>query len=576
MSFPNLGIGADLNGALPFSNKSVWNTPVDKLPLAANSAQIIAAISPGMNIKADFGSGLWQGNPIGIPYIVIDKGQPLVPFLETYWGEEGDDGPFPIPANAPIEGGSDRHVIVVERDPNAPNGLGKLYEVLYADFDPLTGAWSGQAAVFDLQGGDFQRPMGWTSADAAGLPVFPGLVRLEDVQNALEADPQNATLGHALRFTLSQANTAMAYVGAASHWADSIDGAAPFGMHVRLKADTPIPANATPEVRIIINTLKKYGMILADNGSDWYISGSPDERWDNDALQVLKTLNGGNFEVVDAAAVLAAASSGGLIEQVGKTIVGTPDDDNLPGTPYDDGILGLGGNDILAGGGGHDQLYGGAGRDQLKGSSGDDLLVGGVVLDRLYGGTGNDRLKGEGGSDVLVGGSGQDRLNGGAGRDLLKGESGDDLMVGGTDHDRLFGGTGRDQLRGDAGNDTLVGGSGRDQLWGGSGRDTFKFDTALLPGNADIIRDFSSSDDRIVLDDAVFKALALANRTGPALLAEEFRLGAGAQDADDRIIYDQTTGSLFYDADGNGAGAAMRFAVLANKALVTAADFYVG
>eukprot|EP01035_Chromulina_nebulosa_P055527 gene55527-76080_t len=169
MSQPNLGKNADLNGAIAFSDDSEWNMRVDFAPLARNSAAIIKAIAPETGLHADFGSGLWDGKPIGIPYVVVPEGQPLRKFIETLWPDEGDNGPFPIPDNAPVEGGGDHHVIVIQRAPSAADGLGKLYEIYDAAFDGRH--WSGQAAVFDLQGGDHQRPDGWTSADAAGLPI---------------------------------------------------------------------------------------------------------------------------------------------------------------------------------------------------------------------------------------------------------------------------------------------------------------------------------------------------------------------------------------------------------------------
>ena len=358
MSKPDLGVGADLNGAIAFSAASEWNMRVDFAPLAKHSAETIKAISPNTGLHADFGSGLWDGHPIGIPYVVVPEGQSLTKFIETLWPDEGDNGPFPIPKNAPIEGGGDRHVIVVQRDSSAPNGLGKLYEIYQAKFKD--GHWSGQAAVFDLQGGDHQRHYGWTSADAAGLPIFPGLARYDETAAAIA---EGGTLGHALRFTLSQALTAMDAVGAASHWADDLDGPAPFGMHVRLRSDFHIPGDASPEVRVIINTLKQYGMILADNGSDWYVSGTPDERWNNDALHVLSEVKGGDFEVVDNA-------------RIGVVFVGTNTGDVIDGNDRHNRMIGNGGDDRLSAGGGKDMLLGGAGNDTLAGGTGRDVLSG--------------------------------------------------------------------------------------------------------------------------------------------------------------------------------------------------------
>ena len=175
MPLPSLGKGADLNGSRPFSATSEWNLRVDKAPLAVNSAKLIASISPHIGLHADFGSGLWEGKPIGIPYVVVPEDQPIVPFRNVLWPSEGDGGPYPIPKDAPVEGGGDRHVIVVQRDPSSPNGLGMLYEMYDAAY---TGTgWTGHGAVFDMRKGDHQLPKGWTSADAAGLPIFPGLGR---------------------------------------------------------------------------------------------------------------------------------------------------------------------------------------------------------------------------------------------------------------------------------------------------------------------------------------------------------------------------------------------------------------
>jgi len=366
MSRPDLGKNADLHGAHVFSADSEWNMRVDFAPLARNSARIIKAIAPETGLHADFGSGLWDGQPIGIPYIVVPEGQKLSQFVETLWPDEGDDGPFPIPDNAPIEGGGDHHVIVVQLDSSAPNGLGKLYEIYDARFNGHR--WSGQAAVFDLSGGDHQRPYGWTSADAAGLPIFPGLVRYDETADAV-AD--HTTLGHALRFTLSQALTAMDAVGAASHWADDIDGPAPFGMRVRLRSDFHIPADASPEARVIINTLKQYGMILADNGSDWYISGTPDKHWDNEALHVLGQIEGGDFEVVDNARIGIVFIGGDGNDR----IVGNDRANRMSGNDGADRLAGAGGNDTLSGGAGHDRLAGGLGQDRLSGGSGADTFL---------------------------------------------------------------------------------------------------------------------------------------------------------------------------------------------------------
>jgi hypothetical protein len=359
MAMPDIGVGADLNGSVAFSTESEWNMRVDFTPLERHSAKIIKAISPDRGLHADFGSGLWDGEKIGIPYIVVGEDEELADFFCTLWPDESDEGPFPIPSDAPIEGGGDHHVIVVQLDSSAPNGLGKLYEIYDAEWDEQRDRWTGQAAVFDLQGGDHQRPDGWTSADAAGLPILPGLARYDEAEAAVATD---GTLGHALRFTLSQALTAMKAIGAASHWADSIDGPAAFGMHVRLRADFKISDDFSPETRVIINTLKQYGMILADNGSDWYISGAPDERWDNDALHALGQIRGRDFQVVDN-------------DKIGVVYVGRSTADEIDGNDRDNRMFGESGADTLDGAAGNDRLAGWRGNDTLTGGDGRDVFA---------------------------------------------------------------------------------------------------------------------------------------------------------------------------------------------------------
>ena len=359
MAMPDTGVGADLNGSIAFSTESEWNMAVDFTPLEKHSAKIIKAISPDRGLHADFGSGLWDGEKIGIPYLVVSEDEDLTEFFCTLWPSESDEGPFPIPSDAPVEGGGDHHVIVVQLDSSAPNGLGKLYEIYNAEWDEEQDRWTGQAAVFDLQGGDHQRPDGWTSADAAGLAIFPGLARYDETAAAVLTD---GTLGHALRFTLSQALTAMKAIGAASHWADSIDGPAAFGMHVRLRADFKISDDVSPETRVIINTLKQYGMILADNGSDWYISGAPDERWDNDALHALGEIRGRDFQVVDN-------------DKIGVVYVGRASADVIDGNDGDNRMFGESGADTLAGGAGNDRLAGWRGNDTLVGGEGRDVFA---------------------------------------------------------------------------------------------------------------------------------------------------------------------------------------------------------
>jgi hypothetical protein len=280
---PALGPNASLNGKRVFPANDPWNTAIDSAPVDANSANLIASIGLNTGLHPDFGAD-WNGGPFGIPYIVVSGSQDKVP-VSFYYPDESDAGPYPIPSNAPIEGGAsssgDRHVIVIDRD------NWKLYETF--DSHPNGGAWDcGSGAVFNLTNNTI-RPAGWTSADAAGLPIFPGLARYDEVAAG--------AINHALRFTVSR--TRQAYVAPARHYASSSTdpNRPPMGMRVRLKASFDI-SGFPVQAQVILRALKKYGMIVADNGSNWYISGAPDARWDDDQLNTLKTVQGSNFEVV--------------------------------------------------------------------------------------------------------------------------------------------------------------------------------------------------------------------------------------------------------------------------------------
>ena len=266
-----------------------WNQRVDGLPVARDSAALIAGIGLGAPVHPDFGSGLYAGEPIGIPYAVVGRRVPRVPVSFLY-ASESDKGPYPIPRGVPIEGGpgstGDRHVIVVDRD------ACKDYE-LYAAY-PLAGGtrWrAGSGAIFDLRSNHL-RPAGWISADAAGLPILPGLARYDEVAGG--------SIDHALRFTAVR--TRAAFVYPARHFASSSNDPLlpPMGLRVRLKASVGI-SGLPRQARVIAAALKRYGLILADNGSPWYISGAPDPRWNNDALHLLDRLHGSDFEVVDTA-----------------------------------------------------------------------------------------------------------------------------------------------------------------------------------------------------------------------------------------------------------------------------------
>ncbi|MEY2514584.1 MAG: hypothetical protein QOJ89_1942 [bacterium] len=270
---------------LPASNH--FNQRVDRLPVASDSATLIGSIGLDATAKADFGSGTYDGGPIGIPYKVVRGSQKRVPVAFEY-ADESDGSRYPIPAGVPIEGGAnaggDRHVLLVDRD------RCRLYE-LY-DAHPLDGGarWrAGSGAIFDLRSNHL-RPAGWTSADAAGLPILPGLARYGEVAKG--------SIDHALRFTARR--TRHAYVYPARHFAsDSTDPAlAPMGLRVRLKRGASLDGLG-PQARVVARALQRYGALLADNGSPWFFSGAPDARWDNDDLQTLRRLHGSDFEVVD-------------------------------------------------------------------------------------------------------------------------------------------------------------------------------------------------------------------------------------------------------------------------------------
>ena len=273
-----------LAGVSIFPADNAWNTSVDTAAVDPASDALIASIGTDSHLHPDFGAD-WNGGPFGIPYVVVHASQPRVPVTFTF-ADESDPGPYPIPPDAPIEGGStasgDRHVIVVDQDAH------RLYELF--DAHPAGAGWTaGSGAVFDLAS-NAPRPAGWTSADAAGLPILPGLVRYDEVV-------EQGEIRHALRFTVSR--TRRGYVAPARHFASSNASASlpPMGMRVRLKAGFDLsgyPASA----RVILLALRKYGMIVADNGSNWYISGAPDPRWSDAELNSLKNLTGGDFEVV--------------------------------------------------------------------------------------------------------------------------------------------------------------------------------------------------------------------------------------------------------------------------------------
>lgn len=279
---PDTGPDADLHGRLLLPADNLWNRDVSTDPVDPNSDNLIASIGLAKRLHPDFGPKPEDG----IPYVVVSGNQARVP-VQFEENDESDPGPYPIPADAPIEGGiksdGDRHVLVLDRD------HGMLYELFRAF--PLDGGarWkAGSGAVFDLKSGK-SRPAGWTSADAAGLPILPGLVRYDEVAAG--------QIRHAIRFTIPHSRHA--YVAPAMHFASGSrdPNRPPMGMRVRLKANFDI-SRFPPSAKVILTALKHFGMIVADNGGAWFFTGAPDPRWNEDELNTLKLVKGSDFEVV--------------------------------------------------------------------------------------------------------------------------------------------------------------------------------------------------------------------------------------------------------------------------------------
>jgi len=289
MLAPIATVAATLAGCPLFPSSFATNQRVDTLPVAADSNAIVRSIGTDGAIHADFGSGLWDGGPIGIPYDVVGRGTRRSRVRFDY-ADESDRVRYPIPRGVHIEGGrasdGDRHALLVDRS------RCKLFE-LYA-LRKESGRWTaGSGATWSLKRPTL-RPSGWTSADAAGLPILPLLARYPEVKRG--------RITHALRMTVSQ--TRRAFVFPARHFASSdTDASLPrMGERLRLKASVDI-SGLPRQARIVAQAMKEYGLIVADNGSDWYVSGSPDRHWDNDALHALGALEGRDFEVVDASSL---------------------------------------------------------------------------------------------------------------------------------------------------------------------------------------------------------------------------------------------------------------------------------
>ncbi len=268
-----------------FPPDNPWHRDISNLPVHPNSENYINSVGRSSPLHPDFGT-VWNGAPNGIPFVVVSGSQPKIPIVFTAYGNESDPGPYPIPADAPIEGGhlssGDRHVIVIDKD----NRL--LYE-LYSAY-PKPDRWEAQSgAIFKLDSNQL-RPGGWTSADAAGLPIFAGLVRYEEVAVKKKID-------HAIRVTVRKTQRKFLYP--ATHFASFADdpNLPPMGLRFRLKASYDI-SGFPVSAQVILKALKKYGMIVADNGGPWFISGAPDSRWNDEELAALKRVKGNDFEVV--------------------------------------------------------------------------------------------------------------------------------------------------------------------------------------------------------------------------------------------------------------------------------------
>lgn len=275
---------ADAENIKIFPADNPWNQDISSSPVDPYNSQIISSFTDNI-IKADFGSGLWENAPIGIPYVVVCGNQPKLNVTFTDYGDESDTGPYAIPLEAPVEGNGngDSHVIAVDKD----NGI--LYELFYARVND--GHWEASSgAIFNLNTNEM-RPETWTSADAAGLPIFPGLVRYEEIVKGI--------IDHPIRFTLQSSKVKPGYIYPARHKVNSSGGqyTLPFGARIRLKANFDISGYSATN-QVILKAMKKYGLILADIGSNLYITGAPDERWDNKDLRNLGQVRGSDFEVV--------------------------------------------------------------------------------------------------------------------------------------------------------------------------------------------------------------------------------------------------------------------------------------
>lgn len=288
-----VGQEASLNGFRPFPDSNSWNQDISSAAVDPNSASIISYIGGTVGLHADFGSGTFSGSSIGIPYVIVDSTQPRANVVVNIYAGESDVTPMPIPASAPIEGApnpGDNHVLVLDK-----SGCW-LYELYQGSLS--NGQWSASgAAIWDLQNSN-NRPYTWTSADAAGLPIFPGLVRYDEVAAG--------SIKHAIRFTVPK--TKSAFVSPATHWAGTNSTSPiPMGMRLRLNSSFDVSTFSAAN-QVILNAMKKYGLILADNGSAIFISGAPDSRWDNNDLHQLGTVTASHFEVVQMPVAITSSN----------------------------------------------------------------------------------------------------------------------------------------------------------------------------------------------------------------------------------------------------------------------------
>jgi hypothetical protein len=305
-----INTGPQIAGCPLFPADNIWNARIDTLPVHSRSSAYINSIGANTMLHPDFGT-FWQGAPIGIPFAVVPATQPNVTVTigPDGYPDESDQGPMPIPPSVLVEGGAnstgDRHVLVMKQ------GECRLYE-LYRAFKINEGQWQADStAIYDLKSNAL-RPAGWTSADAAGLPILPGLIRLDEVMAG--------EIAHAIRFTASR--TQRAYVWPARHYASSITdlNVPPMGQRFRLKASKDI-SSYPKDIQVIFTAFKHYGIILADNGSNWYVGGEHNPNWSDDMLvSAFRTLKGADFEAVDVSTLMLNRDSG----QVRSNAVFTP------------------------------------------------------------------------------------------------------------------------------------------------------------------------------------------------------------------------------------------------------------